>query len=92
MILAEGNGYYDARQQTPRNVPTGAGTGRAQDSVDELRKAAEQGSVDAHSNSGTCTTTAEGVPQDYAEAVKWYRLAAEQGHADAQFNPLRDVQ
>ena len=28
----------------------------------------------------------EGVPQDYAEAVKWYRLAAEQGDANAQYN------
>ena len=28
----------------------------------------------------------EGVPQDYAEAVKWYRLAAEQGDARAQYN------
>jgi hypothetical protein len=28
----------------------------------------------------------EGVPQDYAEAEKWYRLAAEQGIADARFN------
>ena len=27
----------------------------------------------------------EGVPQDYAEAVKWHQLAAEQGDADAQF-------
>jgi TPR repeat protein len=27
-----------------------------------------------------------GVPQDYAEAVKWYRLAAEQGYAIAQSN------
>ena len=27
-----------------------------------------------------------GVPADYAEAVKWFRLAAEQGHADAQKN------
>jgi uncharacterized protein len=27
-----------------------------------------------------------GVVQDYAEAVKWYRLAAEQGYADAQYN------
>ena len=26
------------------------------------------------------------VPQDYAEAVKWFRLAAEQGHANAQFD------
>ena len=28
----------------------------------------------------------EGVPQDYAEAVKWYRRAAEQGYAAAQYN------
>ncbi|MBP0118666.1 MAG: sel1 repeat family protein, partial [Candidatus Nitrotoga sp.] len=28
----------------------------------------------------------QGVPQDFKEAVKWYRLAAEQGHALAQFN------
>ena len=28
----------------------------------------------------------EGVPEDDKEAVKWYRLAAEQGHAKAQFN------
>jgi TPR repeat protein len=27
-----------------------------------------------------------GVPQDYAEAVKWYREDAEQGNANAQFN------
>ena len=28
----------------------------------------------------------QGVPQDFAEAVKWYRLAAEQGIAPAQNN------
>ena len=27
-----------------------------------------------------------GVPQDYKEAVYWYRLAAEQEHAQAQYN------
>ena len=27
-----------------------------------------------------------GVPQDYREARRWYRLAAAKGHADAQFN------
>jgi TPR repeat protein len=27
-----------------------------------------------------------GVPQDYAEAVRWSRKAAEQGEAGAQFN------
>ena len=28
----------------------------------------------------------QGVPQDYAAAVKWNRLAAEQGDAEAQHN------
>ena len=28
----------------------------------------------------------EGVPEDDAEAVKWFRLAAEQGHAGAQYS------
>lgn len=28
----------------------------------------------------------QGVPQDYAETVKWWRKAAEQGDVDAQFN------
>jgi hypothetical protein len=28
----------------------------------------------------------QGVPQDYKTAVKWYRLAAEQGNARAQGN------
>ena len=31
-----------------------------------------------------CTTHGEGVPQDTAEAVKWYREAADQGDAVAQ--------
>ncbi len=28
----------------------------------------------------------EGVPQDYAQAMSWYKKAAEQGNAFAQFN------
>ena len=28
----------------------------------------------------------EEVPKDDAEAVHWFRLAAEQGHASAQFS------
>ena len=27
----------------------------------------------------------QSLPKDYAEAVKWYRKAVEQGHRDAQF-------
>ncbi|MEY4635371.1 MAG: hypothetical protein RJA55_1169, partial [Acidobacteriota bacterium] len=28
----------------------------------------------------------QGVPQDYAQAVAWYRKAADQGDADSQYN------
>ena len=28
--------------------------------------------------------TGQGVPEDDTEAVRWFRLAAEQGHAHAQ--------
>ena len=35
---------------------------------------------------GIMYANGQGVPQDYAEAVKWFRLAADQGDATAQFN------
>ena len=34
---------------------------------------------------GRCYETGDGVGKDQAEAVKWYRMAAEQGIADAAF-------
>ncbi|HDP35609.1 MAG TPA: sel1 repeat family protein [Candidatus Hydrogenedentes bacterium] len=40
----------------------------------------------AQYNLGVMYRDGEGVPQDYAEAVKWYRKAAEQDYADAQYN------
>ena len=38
------------------------------------------------STSGSVTTSGEVVTKDDAEAVRWYRLAAEQGYAAAQYN------
>jgi len=35
---------------------------------------------------GTMCHNGEGVAQDDAEAVKWYRKAAKQGQANAQYN------
>ncbi len=35
-------------------------------------------------NLGSMYDKGEGVPQDYKEAARWYRAAAEQGHANAQ--------
>src|SRR5262249_49278252 len=45
-----------------------------------------QGNAAAQLNLGLLSATGEGVPQDDAEAVKWFRLAAAQGNAGAQFN------
>lgn len=33
-----------------------------------------------------CAGKVPGIPQDCKEGAKWYRLAADQGDADAQFN------
>jgi len=46
---------------------------------------AEQGNAYAQDNLGVMYEYGQGVPQDYAEAVKWFRKAAEQGYAPSQF-------
>ena len=45
-----------------------------------------RGTPDAQNNLGVMYANGEGVPEDDAEAVRWYRLAADQGDADAQYN------
>ena len=52
----------------------------------EWRPLAEQGDAKAQHNLGVMYRKGRGVPQDDAEAVKWYSKAAEQGDAFAQFN------
>ena len=53
-------------------------------SVTDIRKAAEQGNADAQFNLGLMYFEGEEVSQDDAEAVEWWRKAAEQGLAAAQ--------
>jgi TPR repeat protein len=47
---------------------------------------AEQGDAKSQFNLGLMHENGQGVPQDYAAAVSWYRKAAEQGNALAQGN------
>ena len=54
--------------------------------LEELRPLGEQGHASAQRTLGNMYSYGRGVPQDYAEAVTWYRLAAEQDNAWAQFN------
>ena len=79
---------------------TGIGVHRnAQEGVDWLYKAAEQGYAKAQFELGaTLDDTLAGTPQDHADAAtwsrkaaeqgaaQWYRKAAEQGYAKAQHN------
>ena len=48
------------------------------DAVEAIRLAAEQG------NLGFMYASGRGILEDDAEAVRWYRLAADQGHGVAQ--------
>jgi TPR repeat protein len=54
--------------------------------LEKIRAAAQNGDPEAQLNLGVCYAQGEGVPKDYAEAVKWFRKAAEQNLAEAQFN------
>ena len=47
---------------------------------------AEQGSAEAQNGMGALYYHGYGVPQDFKEAIKWYRSAAAQGNLDAQLN------
>jgi hypothetical protein len=53
-------------------------------SMNELRPLAERGYARAQAKVGGMYNLGHGVPQNLEEAERWYRLAAEQGNADAQ--------
>jgi TPR repeat protein len=49
--------------------------------IDALRVRAEAGDAEAQYNLGANYADGQGVPEDAAEAVRWWRLAALQGPA-----------
>ncbi len=54
--------------------------------LEKLRQAAQRGEVKAQFELASAYYIGNGVPQDYQEAMKWYRKVAEQGVASAQHN------
>ena len=54
--------------------------------ISNLVSDAEQGNADVQYNLGLMYRVGAGIPQNYKEAVKWFRKAAEQGYAKAQHN------
>ena len=65
---------------------TAAQSGDWATALKEWKPLAEEGNAVAQNNLGLMYHNGWGVPQDYKEAVYWYRLAAEQEHVDAQYN------
>lgn len=52
--------------------------------IEEWRAPAEAGEVAAQFSLGSLYFNGEGVSQDFDAAEKWFRKAAEQGHAGGQ--------
>lgn len=52
--------------------------------VSAIQQKAEQGDAGAQYDLGRVYANGKDVPQDYNQAVKWFRLAADQGNAKAQ--------
>ena len=54
--------------------------------IERAKQAAEQGDPRAQNSFGLIFASGRGVPRNDAEASKWFRRAAQQGMAEAQFN------
>src|SRR5208283_1972711 len=52
---------------------------RTWETFEAMRQAAEKGDPQAQCYLGVCFQNGQSVPQDYHEAAKWFRSAAEQG-------------
>jgi TPR repeat protein len=62
------------------------GRGDYPTALQEFWPLAQAGNAAAQHNLGAMYHQGRGVPQDDAQAVTWWRRAAEQGHATAQLN------
>ena len=51
-----------------------------------------QGLLKRSTTSGSSYASGDGVPQDHTEAMRWYRLAADQGYAEAREGVGQDLQ
>jgi hypothetical protein len=71
-------------QSAPRSETVSPGAPASASDFEGLRRLAEQGDSTAQLALGTRYATGQEVPQDYAEATRWFTQAAEQGNVIAQ--------
>src|SRR5271167_2068525 len=79
-----GAGPSPVSQQPAKPLSQPAAPPVVPDGLEGMRKLAEQGDPAAQFSVGAHYATGEDVPQDYAEAVRWFSMAAEQGHVVSQ--------
>ena len=60
-----------------------SGSNTLNEDIEFLKNKAENGDPETQYCLGFCYENGIGVPEDKAEAVNWYRKAAEQGHKEA---------
>lgn len=58
--------------------------GNYETAIEELLPLAKQGNAAAQYQMGLIYNNGDGVPQNYRDALVWFRRAAERGHVDAQ--------
>jgi TPR repeat protein len=89
LILAAACGLLVSAGPAQADLATGLkayAAGDYQTALDEFLPLAEQGDADAQFKLGVIYDSGKGVAQDAAEAVRWNRLAAEQGNSLGQAN------
>ncbi|HEY4052808.1 MAG TPA: tetratricopeptide repeat protein [Terriglobales bacterium] len=57
---------------------------KSSEAASETRARAEEGDAKAQANLGSMYSHGQGVPQNYVEALRWYRRAADQGDPQGQ--------
>ena len=77
---------YPAMAQTWDEVVEWYEAGDYPAALEGLMELADDGDPAAQNNLGFMHYAGQGVPQDYAEAARLYRLSADQGHPTAQYN------
>lgn len=73
LTILVGDSFSGPRTQQQQSAPQ---TPSAEDNIDGLRRKAEQGDADAQFSLGLLYLKGRSVPQDKAEALKWFGLQA----------------
>lgn len=73
-----------SREPAKASLPQRAAAPITAGTLEGMRRLAEQGDALAQFGMGVRYHSGEDVPQDYAEALRWFSLAAEQGNVPAQ--------